>query len=381
MKEKILIFFSEILAAILSIFIILYALEKGFLQWKIGLLIALINAGGLLSHIIFGTYSFKAVNKIQISTLGVIGIFFSIFILFFFEEGSYVYLAAFLYSFFHPATYYGLLAYYKEVKSIEFYSNLSWLAGLGLGVILQNLLSTKQIILFLFIFSLLFVVASIILFLKELIIEFIRSFLSDFGILPLIEKFIVEEERMLSKYLSLHFHYVEIKKPEILKMHLTHFLIFMSFGLVFAQLIPYMKSKGFENFVFIYNFVSITVSTITFRILKEDNLRKKLRTSLITRILMFLLLFLTTSITDFKILLIIFTIFWILSGISWSMFVFSSNTLILKKYEKELGVCNLFRSLGLIIGNLLSGMNFQISILAAISLLIITTLFLVEKHT
>ena len=130
MKDKILIFFVVILSSILSIFFILYALENGFTQKEIGLLVALINVGYLFSHLLFGAYAFKIVNKLQIATLGIIGTFFSIFIIFFFKENVYIYLSAFLHSFFQPSTYYGLLAYYKDVKKIEFYFNLAAMIGL-----------------------------------------------------------------------------------------------------------------------------------------------------------------------------------------------------------------------------------------------------------
>jgi predicted MFS family arabinose efflux permease len=174
---------------------------------------------------------------------------------------------------------------------------------------------------------------------------------------------------------SFHIIRVELPRKNIL-LHLTFLLFFISLGLVYSQVITLMKEKGItDSLVFGFSLVSSTLSAAFYS--RAGNVRKVENTiirMLILRSLMFLMLIISVFLFGISFMIFLF-VFFLLDGYSWSYIVIPSNSLILRKLKKEIGINNFFRSLGYIIGSFISGilifysgfiMNFSIAIVILI---------------
>ena len=254
-------------------------------------------------------------------------------------------------------------------------SGWAWVFGLGLGFILSQRLTIRQLLL---LFALLNIPSLIwgAKTIREIPIYINRKSIRIFG------NYVVEKTRYLPTFM-LH---INIRKPRFGKFYLALLLFWISVGMYFSQFPVFLAENGFERRI-IYLAAILNSSISAFMYLRvglmlesRDNMRV-LKEGIMLRILgitMIILGMLTPYLLPFAFLS------YFLAGYSWSFISISSTSIIGKLAgEKEkgmaMGTFNLINSIGYIMGSFASGffvysegflMNFTVAgIFAMLSLM------------
>jgi MFS family permease len=390
----------KIVSAIFSTLVILVTISIGGNAREVSLVVTTLTIGSLLGSIFFGSIVFRTNKRISFFTLGFLGLIFSNFLLFFTKDFLLILIGAFSFSFLTSSIFFAAYALisdkYKNVNRaigrFEEVGGWGYVIGLIIGFFITSFLGLEQIFFVLGIFSIASLFYVFWIFKRRILLKLAQTLLKDFGILTWVEKgveFAIKGEEMIAEktLTSLHhivkgsfipsFHIIRVELPrKNLLLHLTFLLFFISLGLVYSQVITLMKEKGItDSLVFGFSLISSTLSAAFYSkagsVKKPENIITKM---LVLRALMFLMLIISVFLFGISFMIFLF-IFFFLDGYSWSYIVIPSNSLILRKLKKEIGINNFFRSLGYIIGSFLSGilifysgfiMNFSIAIVILI---------------
>ncbi len=343
---------------------------------------SLIMAGNMLASIIFGKYLFNIKRKGLLIVLGFVGTLFSTSIILKAKSIEMLSLAVFIYSLLSNSTYFALLSILSDLKKYELVGRIeevggwAWVLGLLFGAFAVKILGMQAVLQLLVISSILSLIYSIYI-LDVLRAKIIKAGIrkrrkkikiEESGLLILLEKSLEifeKEVDVVAKKVSASMHSI-VKSPYMLPfihmkvslpkknldVHITFFALFLSFGIVFSQIVAFMKDKGIENStIFIFSLVSSILSAMFYK--KAVDVYD-IRGFVGIRLLMLAILLISILAHGYYFAFLML-LFYILNGYTWAYIVVSPNKMFIEHSKGDLGVNNFFKNLGYAIGGIFSG--------------------------
>lgn len=175
---------------------------------------------------------------------------------------------------------------------------------------------------------------------------------------------ITEKLRLMPVYL-IHFpRFVSFESRRLKAFYLASFVLFVSSGLVFTPFVYFLTEKGASaSFVFFASFLNSVISAYSYsKVAKKVALFggfSVLGKGLVTRGFFFLVLVLASVVTGYS-AVVLAVVCYSVFGYTWAQITISSNSVMARlavkgKEGKIMGMYNLMASLGLITGNVISG--------------------------
>ena len=366
--------------AIISTLIALMAIHLGASSVEVGVIIALMTIGNLLGSLIWAKVVAQTRKYVTFYLFGNLGLFIGCLLLLD-ETMEGVYAAALTIPLLSASTYFSALFLVNEefsdrlsemVGRFESIGGWAWVGGLVFGVIAAKALSPFDFSAVLTIASFLAIFYASSLLGGKILHRAIEGLKKDFGLLPLLdsalEKVVGFEEVAIEEVLT-GFHevltgdvvqysqYFKIAIPrEYLAFYLSQVVAFVSFGLVYPQLVPIMKMKGFEDsIVYLISLTSSIIAALTYtRVGKTQDPRRALFTSYATRALLFFALVASIWLSaEAALALLLF--FSLLDGYTWAYIVILLNLSAMNISKEAVGVSNFMRNLGYVAGSVAGG--------------------------
>lgn len=236
-------------------------------------------------------------------------------------------------------------------------SGYAWAAGMLFGIGLLALLGMQFLFIFLGVTSL----VSAVLFQKmvrEKPIYIDRDKITSFA------NVITEKFRLMPSYV-IHFpQFVRVESKRLRDFYFASFVLFVSSGLIFTPFVYFLTEKGATaSFVFFVSFLSAVISAYFYsRTAKKVALFggfAVLQRGLAVRVIFFFIL-VGASILSRLYAVGVAAVCYCVFGYTWSEITISSNSVMSRlavkgKEGKIMGMYNFMASLGLIAGNLISG--------------------------
>ncbi len=368
---------------------------------------SLIMAGNMLASIIFGKYLFNSKRKGFLIVLGFVGTLFSTSIILKADSIELLSLAVFIYSLLSNSTYFASLSILSDLKKYELVGRIeeiggwAWVLGLFFGAFAVKILGMQAVLQLLVIFSVLSLIYSIYI-LDVIRAKIIKAEIrkrrkkikiEESGLLILLEKgleIFEKEVDVVARKVSASMHSI-VRSPYMLPfthmkvslpkknldIHITFFALFLSFGIVFSQIVAFMKDKGIENStIFIFSLVSSILSAMFYK--KAVNVYD-IRGFVGIRLLMLVVLVISILAHGYY-FTILMLLFYLLNGYTWAYIVVSPNKMFIEHSKGDLGVNNFFKNLGYAIGGIFSGFivesaGFLACFVVSFTIILLTYLF------
>ncbi len=368
----------KVINAIFSVLIFLLAFEISKGSVEIGLTALFYSLGNMISSIYWGRKAFLIRNKIKLVLIGYLGLIASLYFSYLASVIYYVYISALLFGLFSNAIYFSLLSLItkrqrkripKLIGKFESVGGWAWIVGLIIGFVLRSVIDIRTFFGLMIAMTLFGMVYSIYVIRKSVIKKLVRK-LGKEGLLPIIEESTqllqAQEERAFKKIVwfsqAVRYQWPNFKfiTPRIsrknIKLHFAFFVLFLAFGLVYPQYITLLKEKKLDDsLVFALTTISSLLSAIYY---KHAGTIKKVKNTLwhaiASRSILYILLIASLFFYDIPFLFLM-VFFQVVDGISWAFIAIPSNSWIMKKSKKMLGVNNFYRVLGYMLGSLASG--------------------------
>ena len=390
----------KVIMSVVTTLVVLLIIAIGGGAAEVGIVMSLLTIGNLLGSLIWA----KALSKTRKYITGYIGGYAGMFLaLLILLKGDYpsIYLSSFLITFLSNLTYLAAMFLISEnyedrvnemIGIFEMVGGWAWVAGLGIGAIAIGLINAPIFITYLSLLSLVAIVLTSILLGASISKRFIEGIKKDFGLLPLLDKSlnkIIEYEECVTDIVVKGVHevfsgsimqfpiYYELKLPskERLTFYIPIFLQFLSFGLVYSQIIKFLNDIGYTGtIIYLISLLSSMISAMAYPMVgKVKNMLKMLIAMSVVRVLLFILLISIFYIPPYLVTPII-VIFSLLDGFSWAYIYVLLNLVALKISREEVGISNFIRSIGYILGAIISGIiisifSYQINFALAMAIL------------
>jgi ubiquinone/menaquinone biosynthesis C-methylase UbiE/predicted MFS family arabinose efflux permease len=233
----------------------------------------------------------------------------------------------------------------------------AWALGMLLGTFLLVFLGMDSLFIILGAFSFL----SAILF-QKMVRE--NPIYIDRDRIVLFVNTITEKFRLMPSYIIHLPHFTRFESKRLRNFYLASFVLFVSSGLIFTPFVYFLTEKGSSaSFIFFISFLNSVISAYFY----SRTARKValfggfsiLGRGLKVRSLFVLVLLLASLFTDYT-AVVIAGVCYCVFGYTWAQITISSNSVMSRlaiqgKEGKIMGMYNFMVSLGLIIGNLISG--------------------------
>jgi len=399
----------KILGAVTSTLLVLAVIAIGGGGEEVAIVMSLALAGNLSGVLLWSrvlSYSRKYVTGY---IGGYVGIFITL-ILLYDKSITSIYVASFLLIFMMNLTYLSAMFLVAEEYSdklgemmsrLESVGGWAWVAGLGIGAAIVDLLDYITLITLLTLISFIGILLSIVLLAPSIIKRIIEGFKKDLGLLPLLDmslqKIIEYEETIPETILSgihvifsgsimnfpIYIRFRGISKERLL-LYSAILTQFLAFGLVYSQLITYLKGLGYvDSFIYIFSMVGSVVSALMYpRAGRVTTISKYLISSNILRIVLFIMLIIleyTPPILKTAILIL----FAVIDGYTWAYIVIILNLIAIKHSKEEVGISNFIRNIGNLIGAFASGFiislfNIELNFFIGIIVLSLSTILYIR---
>lgn len=395
--------------SILSTVLVLFVVSLGGSPTDIGIVVTLSTLGSLLGFLYWTRFITRSKRYVVAFVVGYIGIFLCYFALYAIRTILLITIISFSASFF-PVGIYMAAAYlinkdfpdkvYEVMGKMEAVGGWGWVAGLLAGSLLTIILLPDELAGLLTVISFISIfIATSLLGVKvaERIVEVVRT---DFGLLPLLERginLVTEKQEKLvvatmeglgriakgSIFFETGFPRIGLPKANIL-LHFAIVIIYFGFGLIYPQILAFYKIKlGSDSFAFVLSLLGSVISAMLYpKAGKVKRVRKFLAIMFLCRAGIFFLIMFALQ-QGFYFALILFVLFSAIDGFTWAFIAILLNSALLQAGTEELGINNFLRSIGYIVGGLVSGPLLSFGVLANVSfasLLVMVGAFLLTKH-
>lgn len=396
----------KIVTSIVSTLVVLMVITVGGGATEVSVVMSLTLLGNLA-----GTLGWAKVLSITRKYItGYLGGYFGLFVaLIILLNGDLpsIFVSAFLITFMSNLTYLAAMFLVSEsygdrlnemMGLFEMIGGWAWVAGLAFGAVIVDIINTPLLVGYLALLSLFSTILTSILLGSNIIRRIIEGIKKDFGLLPLLDmslERLIEYEECVPDVILRGFHvifsgnimyfpvYIKAKLPsrERASFYLALFTQFLAFGLVYSQIIKFIRDIGYTNsIVYLVSLISSVVAAFTYPI--AGKVRKIMKTLIlmnIVRIALFIMLYSIAYVPE-TVIMLIMIIFAVLDGYSWAHITILLNLVALKTSKEEVGVSNFIRNIGNIIGAILSGIlisifSYQIDFIFAMVILGLSTLF------
>lgn len=372
----------KIVTSIVSTLVVIMVIMVGGDAAEVGLVMSLTLLGNLLGNIWWAKVLATTRKYVTGYIGGYFGLFFALIILLNGDILS-IFISAFLITFMSNLTYLAAMFLVSEsygerlnemMGLFEMIGGWAWVVGLAFGAIIIDMISSVILIAYLAIISFTAVILTSILLGTDIIKRIIEGIKKDFGLLPLLDmglERLIEYEEVIPDVILRGVHvifsgnimyfpvYIKAKLPsrERALFYIAIFTQFIAFGLVYSQLIKFIKDLGYANsIIYIVSLISSVVAALMYPMAgKVKNIVRALVIMNIIRVVLFIMLISTLYLPGYLVTIVIL-IFSILDGYSWAYITILLNLIALKSSKEEVGISNFIRNIGNLLGAILSGL-------------------------